>query len=146
MPCKDLLLKYLHDRGLRFTPQRELVLAVMHQLEAPATVDEIYDRVHAVSASVNISTVYRSLELFREIQLVSVFDPGDGKRRYEHVGTEPPHHHLVCQECGCVIPLAQDEAEEFWAYIADTYGFAAEPGNLTISGRCVNCREVDRQI
>ena len=139
MSCKKLLIQYLHDRGLRLTPQRELVLSVMHQIEAPSTAEEIYERVHAVSSSVDISTVYRTLDLFQEFQLVSVFDPGDGKRRYEHLGAEAPHHHLVCQDCGKVIPVALGELQSLASYLADMYGFVIDASGLTIPGLCASC-------
>jgi Fur family ferric uptake transcriptional regulator len=139
MSCEELFLERLRARGLRLTPQRELVLAALHQLDGPATVDEIYARVHALSASVDISTVYRTLELFQEFQLVSSFDPGDGKRRYEHLGVEAPHHHLVCRACGQVIPVAQADLRPLAEHLAEAYGFIVDEGDLTISGLCATC-------
>jgi Fur family ferric uptake transcriptional regulator len=139
MSCEELLLEHLRARGLRLTPQRELVLAALHKLDAPETVEEIHARVHAVSASVDISTVYRTLELFQEFQLVSSFDPGDGKRRYEHLGVEAPHHHLVCRACGRMIPIAQADLHPLAEHLAEAYGFIADDGDLTISGLCAAC-------
>lgn len=139
MSCEELLLARLRARGLRLTPQRELVLAALHHVEGPATAEEIYARVHAVSASVDISTVYRTLELFQEFQLVSSFDPGDGKRRYEHLGVEAPHHHLVCRVCGQMIPITHRDVRPLTEYLAATYGFVVDEGDLTISGLCAPC-------
>lgn len=139
MACKELLIQHLRERGLRLTPQRELVLAVMHQIEAPSTAEEIYERVHALSSSVDISTVYRTLDLFQEFQLVSVFDPGDGKRRYEHLGVEAPHHHLVCQGCGRVIQVALEALQPLTAQLTATHGFVIDPAGLTIPGLCATC-------
>jgi len=140
MACEERLLEHLRARGLRLTPQRELVLAALHHVEGPATAEEIYTRVHAISASVDISTVYRTLELFQEFQLVSSFDPGDGKRRYEHLGVEAPHHHLVCRVCGQVIPIAQADLHPLAAHLAAVYGFTVDEGDLTIPGLCATCR------
>ena len=139
MSCEELLLERLRERGLRLTPQRELVLAALHQLDGPATVEEIYTRVHAVSTSVDISTVYRTLELFQEFQLVSSFDSGDGKRCYEHLGVEAPHHHLVCRACGQVIPITQADLHPLAEHLTETYGFVVDEGDLTISGLCATC-------
>ncbi|MBN1874848.1 MAG: transcriptional repressor [Anaerolineae bacterium] len=140
MSCEKLLQQNLRQRGLRLTPQRELVLSVLHQLEAPATVDEIYARVHTRSSSVDISTIYRTLELFQEFQLVESFDPGDGIRRYEHLGHEAPHHHLVCQICNKVIPIPLTELEDLNDYLTKTYGFVLSEG-LTLPGTCKHCNE-----
>ncbi|MFN2110047.1 MAG: Fur family transcriptional regulator [Anaerolineae bacterium] len=144
MSCEELLLECLRERGLRLTPQRELVLAALHQLDGPATVEEIHARVHAVSTSVDISTVYRTLELFQEFQLVSSFDSGDGKRRYEHLGVEAPHHHLVCRACGQVIPVAQADLHPLAEHLVETYGFVVDEGDLTISGLCAACHAAER--
>jgi len=71
--------------------------------------------------------------------LIAVFDPGDGKRRYEHLGVEAPHHHLVCHACGKVIQVALDELQPLTAYLAETYGFVTDPAGLTIPGLCAAC-------
>ena len=139
MSCKELFVRQLRERGLRLTPQRELVLTVMHQLEAPSTAEEIYARVHAVSASVDISTVYRTLDLFQELQLVAAFDPGDGLRRYEHLGIEAPHHHLVCRSCGKVSDVALETLQPLVEHLTATSGFVADAAGLTISGLCETC-------
>ena len=139
MSCEEHFIRELRARGLRLTPQRELVLAVMHQLEAPSTAEDIYARVHAVSASVDISTVYRTLELFRELRLVAAFDPGDGLRRYEHLGVEAPHHHLVCRSCGKVIEVALEEFQAVIDHLRATLGFLADAVGLTIPGLCATC-------
>lgn len=140
MSCQELLHQHLHDRGLRITPQRELVLTVMHQISEPSTTEEIYERVHAINRSVDISTVYRTLELFQEFQLICAFDPGDGKRRYEHLGVKAPHHHLVCQSCGKVIRVTLEKLEFLVTYLAETHDFAVDPAGLTLPGQCASCQ------
>jgi Fur family ferric uptake transcriptional regulator len=139
MSCKEHFIHQLRARGLRLTPQRELVLNVMHQLEAPSTAEEIYARVHAVSASVDISTVYRTLELFQELHLVAAFDPGDGLRRYEHLGVAAPHHHLVCRSCGKVVQVALEDFQPLVDDLTATSGFVPDAVGLTIPGLCTSC-------
>jgi Fe2+ or Zn2+ uptake regulation protein len=90
MSCEKLLRDYLRKRGLRLTHQRELVLSVLHELEAPATAEEIFARVHTRSHNVDISTVYRTLELFQELRLVSGFDAGMAFRRTNIWASLPP--------------------------------------------------------
>jgi Fur family ferric uptake transcriptional regulator len=140
MSCEKLLRQHLQERGLRFTPQRELILDALHQIETPATAEEIYERVHTISSSVDISTVYRTLELFQEFNLVSAFDLGDGIRRYEHLGVEAPHHHLICQTCGKVEAVAIDELQPLMHHLIEVYGFVPDANGLTIPGQCKACR------
>ncbi len=142
MSCENLFRQRLRERGLRLTPQRELVLAVMHQLEAPATAEEIYTRVKAVNRGVDISTVYRTLELLREFRLVEVFDTG-GIRKYEHLGLEPPHHHLVCRRCGKSIAIPMEALQELADRLERQYGFALTDEGLTLLGLCATCREAN---
>lgn len=141
MSCEKLLRDYLRQRGLRLTHQRELVLSVLHELEAPTTAEEIFARVRIRSQNIDISTVYRTLELFQELQLVSGFDAGDGIRRYEHLGVAAPHHHLVCQTCGKSLSVPLAELASLTAYLAETYHFATDPGGLTLSGVCATCQK-----
>jgi Fur family ferric uptake transcriptional regulator len=105
MACEKVFLHKLRERGFRLTPQREMVLSAMHEIKGLTTADEIHARVQEQSSAVDISTVYRTLELLQEFQLVACVDPGDGQHRYELLGIHGPHIHLVCQACGEVSHL-----------------------------------------
>ena len=85
MSCEQVFLEQLRERGFRLTPQREMVLSVMHQIEDFATAEEIYDRVQVLSSAVDISTVYRTLELLQEFHLVGC------KRRHRQELQKLPH-------------------------------------------------------
>lgn len=140
MSCKEIFLKQLHEAGFRFTPQREKVLDILHDIEGHATVEEIYDRVQAFSSSVDISTVYRTLELLQDFGFVGVIDLGDGQRRYELVGVHTPHHHLLCRCCGELVEIEPKELEPLIEHLRQVYGFAAEPCDLVIHGVCRKCQ------
>lgn len=139
MSCEELFLKKLRERGFRLTPQREIVLHVMHQIETLATAEEIFRRVQDMSNAIDISTVYRTLELLQEFQMVSVVDPGDGQRRYELVGVHGPHIHLVCQDCREVIPIDPDEFQEFVDHIRQRHGFTIDISQVSLPGYCNAC-------
>jgi len=139
MSCEELFLKQLRERGLRFTPQREMVLAVMHQIEGLATAGEVYARVRDITSSVDLSTVYRTLDLLQELQLVASIDTGDGQRRYKHLGVHGPHLHLVCRSCGDVLGIELEETQAFTDYLAEAHGFEAELGHVIIPGLCREC-------
>ena len=113
MACEEVFIQQLRERGFRLTPQREMILSVLHDIEGLATVDEIYGRVQALSTSVDISTVYRTLDLLQDFDLVSCVDAGDDQRRYELLGIHGPHLHLVCHGCGRVIGADLDAARAF---------------------------------
>jgi Fur family ferric uptake transcriptional regulator len=140
MSCEEFFLAQLRERGFRLTPQREMVLSVMHQVEGWVTADEVYERVQAISSSVDISTVYRTLELLQDFNMVAVVEPGDGQRRYELLGVHGPHLHLICQRCGAVVGMPLDPLRDFESHVAQQYHFQLDSEHLTLPGWCVECR------
>jgi Fur family transcriptional regulator, ferric uptake regulator len=127
----------LHSLGYRLTPQRQLVLEAVERLRH-ATPDEILAEVQAHSRAVNVSTVYRTLEVLEELGLVRHTHLSDRAPTYHSV-TDHEHFHLVCRNCrkvmsvdpGVVAPLAERlEAE---------HGFVLDIGHLAVFGRCVDC-------
>jgi Fur family transcriptional regulator, ferric uptake regulator len=139
MACEQVFIQQLHERGFRLTPQREMILSVLHDIEGLATAEEIYGRVQRLSSSVDISTVYRTLDLLQEFDLVSCVDPGDEQRRYELLGIHGPHMHLVCQACGQVIGADLEVAEAFGQRLLAEYGFQAALDHLSVPGLCAAC-------
>jgi Fur family ferric uptake transcriptional regulator len=139
MACEEVFLRELHERGFRLTPQREMVLSVMHQVEGMATADEIYGRVQERSAAVDISTVYRTLDLLQEFRMVACVDPGDGQHRYELLGVHGPHVHLVCQECGALIGVELEVVQPLAERLLAAHGFALDLDGLTLPGLCRHC-------
>jgi Fur family ferric uptake transcriptional regulator len=141
MTCQEVFFKQLRERGFRLTPQREMVLSALHEIEGFATADEIYERVSALSSSVDISTVYRTLELLQDFHLVASVDPGDGQRRYELLGLHGQHFHLVCRSCGGIIGVEPRAIESFAAGMKKQYDFEIDLEHLSIPGLCQDCTE-----
>jgi len=139
MACEKVFVRELRERGFRLTPQREMVLSAMHEVDGLATADEIYGRVRELSAAVDISTVYRTLDLLQEFKIVACVDPGDGQNRYELLGVHGPHIHLVCQLCGAVIGIERDKAQPFARRLLADHGFAIDLDRLAIPGLCREC-------
>ncbi|MCL7452152.1 MAG: transcriptional repressor [Anaerolineae bacterium] len=141
MACEQVFIRQLRERGFRLTPQREMILSVLHDIDGLATADEIYGRVHSISSSVDISTVYRTLDLLQGLDLVSCVDAGDDQRRYELLGVHGPHLHLVCQGCGQVIAADLEMAQAFAERLNVEYGFQAALDHLSIPGLCPACAD-----
>jgi Fur family ferric uptake transcriptional regulator len=141
MSCEQALFEQLRNRGFRLTPQREMVLSVMHKMEDFATAEQIYDRVQELSTSVDISTIYRTLDLFQDFHVVATLDSGDGQRRFRLSVTDGHHLHLVCRACGAVIGLDHDQAQTILHCLNAERGFQADLENLTIPGLCRDCHQ-----
>ena len=140
MCCEEIFLKRLQDRGFRLTPQRDVILQAMHHVDGHATAEEIHGKVHSISSAIDISTVYRTLELLQELHLVAAVDLGDGQRRYELLGDRPPHPHLHCRLCGKLVRIDESKIRPLIDCVGEMYGFRAEPSHLIMPGVCQECR------
>lgn len=126
-------------RGYRLTPQRMMILEAVEAAEDHISAEEIYTRVCARYPHLNISTVYRTLELLKELGLVTETDMGDGRVRYHSI-RKGHHHHLVCQRCGQIIDLDESVLSPLKDALSREYSFDADLKHLAIFGRCSQCR------
>ena len=129
----------LREQGYRLTPQRLMILSAIESSDAHISAEEIYAQVVAKYPHVNISTVYRTLELLKRLGLVTETDFGEGRVRYHPAG-KGHHHHLVCQECGAIIDLDESVLTPVKDVLLREYKFSADLRHLAIFGRCVKCR------
>ncbi|HEX6517215.1 MAG TPA: Fur family transcriptional regulator [Nocardioidaceae bacterium] len=127
----------LREKGYRLTPQRELVLRAVERL-GHATPDEVLAAVREESEAVNISTVYRTLELLEELGLVRHAHLTDRAPTYHSTST-PDHVHLVCRGCGAVTEVAPEVITPLTDALAARYGFTTDVGHLTVFGTCSRC-------
>ncbi len=135
MSCHEVL----QEKGHRLTPQRMLVIEALHNADAHISAEEIYGQLHSRYPYANISTVYRTLELLKELNLVAETNFGEGRVRY-HVAEKGRHHHLVCYNCGKVIDLDESTLYPLKDTLLHDYGFDADLRHLAISGKCSGCR------
>ena len=84
----------LRELGYRLTPQRMLILAALRDSDDHISAEEIHARVRAKYPHVNISTVYRTLELLKSLGLVTETDLGEGRVRYHFAAGSPSPSHL----------------------------------------------------
>jgi len=128
----------LSELGYRLTPQRMMILSAIENSDDHISAEEIYAQVVAKYSNVNISTVYRTLELLKRLGLVTETDLGEGRVRY-HPADKGHHHHLVCKECGAIIDLNESVMTPVKDTLLREYKFIADLEHLAIFGRCVNC-------
>jgi Fur family ferric uptake transcriptional regulator len=127
----------LRAQGYRLTPQRQLVLQAVTALRH-GTPDEICSEVQRTAGGVNISTVYRTLELLEELGLVTHTHLGHGPPTY-HAATDEDHLHLVCRDCGAVIETDASVADALVRELAERHGFETDVAHFAIYGRCRGC-------
>jgi Fur family transcriptional regulator, ferric uptake regulator len=128
----------LRAGGYRVTPQRQLVLEAVARLEH-ATPEEICGEVRQTARGVNVSTVYRTLELLEQLGLVKHTHIHHGAPSY-HVADDAGHVHLVCRQCEQVIQVDQAAVGPLVAALERSHGFQTDVGHLTVFGVCASCR------
>jgi Fur family ferric uptake transcriptional regulator len=131
------LAEELRSRGLRLTAQRQLVLEAVYAL-GHATPDQVHAQVARTAAGVNITTVYRTLELLEELGLVTHAHLSHGAPTYHGV-LEKPHVHLVCRGCGHVGEVSSDVVKGLAETLERDQSFLIDLGHIALFGVCGQC-------
>ena len=142
----------LKEKGLKVTNQRLLVLQVLAEHgDEHMTAEDIFELVKEDYPEIGLATIYRTVQLLLDMQLVDRFMLDDGCVRYEigdfldeQEGHRHHHHHLICTECGSVSAFRDDLLEDLEAYIEKETGFQVTDHELKFYGVCKKCREEKR--
>lgn len=138
----DDLVHLLRSSDQRATPQRLMILAVLQGAENHLTADEVFQRLGPMASALNRSTVYRTLERFRDAGIVSETDLGGGVRVYELLDMQR-HHHLICHRCNGMIEMDDETVETMRTDIRTRYGFEPQIDHLAVWGVCARCAECE---
>jgi Fur family ferric uptake transcriptional regulator len=126
----------LQELGYRLTPQRTLVWDVLRQNGGHMSAEEVCEQVQRTFSNVNISTVYRTLDLLVSLGLVKETLLAPGYRSFE-IEEDVPHHHLVCRDCGAVEHIHDEDLAGLPGSLKGASGFTAS--EVTVFGRCSRC-------
>jgi Fur family ferric uptake transcriptional regulator len=136
----EILRQRLRDRGLRWTPQRRALVAVLAETEGHVTGAELVERCRQRDPATIPSTVYRTLDVLEELGIVRHGHGPDGREEY-HVLPGAVHGHLHCKTCGASWEIGADEAAAVVASLDAERGFEVDLSHVTIVGRCRACRD-----
>jgi len=133
----------------KLTPKREHVLKILiENKDKHLSAEEVYNLVKLRAPDVGLATVYRTLELFTNFDIIHSMDFGDGRKRYEF-GTESNdghrHHHLICTHCGRITEVNEDLLEELEQRVTQRYDFEITDHELKIFGWCRKCTGQDKE-
>ncbi|MGE0151894.1 MAG: Fur family transcriptional regulator [Reyranellaceae bacterium] len=110
------------ERGLKMTEQRRVIARVLSDSSDHPDVEQLYRRVTAIDPRISIATVYRTVRLFEEADILEKHDFGDGRARYEEA-PEEHHDHLIDVQTGKVIEFTDPQIEELQKAIARKLGY-----------------------
>jgi len=121
------------QKGIRMTEQRRVIAKVLSNAKDHPTVEELYNRANKLDKNISIATVYRTVKLFEENNVIERHEFGDGISRYEPIPDEH-HDHLIDVRNGKVIEFVNNEIEELQKKIADELGYILVDHRLELYG------------
>jgi Fur family ferric uptake transcriptional regulator len=110
------------DRGLKMTEQRRVVARVLSDAADHPDVEQVYRRASKIDPHISIATVYRTVRLFEEANILARHDFGDGRARYEEMPSDH-HDHLIDVQTGRVIEFRNEEIEKLQRFVASELGY-----------------------
>lgn len=136
---EEVFREYLRKKGLKFTPERKMVLKYVFALHKHFDVDQIYENMHHNGGRLSRATIYRTLPLLVESGLIKEAMYCQGRATYEHIFGHDHHDHLVCIKCGKVIEFKEEKIEKLQDSICKKYEFEPVEHKLGIRGYCKRC-------
>jgi len=121
------------EKGMKMTEQRRIIARVLSSADDHPDVEAVYRRASKLDPKISIATVYRTVRLFEEANIVERHDFGDGRSRYEEA-TDEHHDHLIDIQSGKVIEFQNAEIEELQEKIAKKHGMKLVGHRLELYG------------
>lgn len=136
----------LRRRGYRLTPQRHLVLRALERAEHHLSAEDILQHVQADCPGISLSTVYRTLEVLGDLDLVSELRLRSDRRVYELAGEAGGHCHLICRECAAITHARGPDLQALRAQVEAETRFADMTVDLVASGICPSCEAARSRV
>ncbi|MBW2122331.1 MAG: transcriptional repressor [Deltaproteobacteria bacterium] len=131
--------QYIKQKGLRNTPEREMIIREIFSLHDHFDVDELFLRLRNKKKVISKASIYRTIPLLIESGLIKEVYFEDGHFHYEHIYGHRGHSHLRCACCGRIVEFPEDEIVELGNRIGGKYGFAITSYRFELLGYCPQC-------
>ena len=125
--------EFLKTRGLRFTPERNIILKMIISFNDHFDVELLYDKIKQSNTLLSRATVYRAIPLFLDSGLIKESLRCSGRINYDD--------HLICIKCGAIIEFKDDKIEEYQDNVCKKYNFKPIDHKLGIRGYCSKCQK-----
>lgn len=133
--------EFIRRKGLRRTVQREQIVNVVFSRDEHFTAEELFDRVRKVDTETSRATVYRTLGLLVEADLLRQIDLGENQVTYDpNFLNKPSHNHLVCIDCGKVVEFEDENVDSQTASVSRRLGFTTIRQSIKIEANCEQLR------
>ncbi|MCI2018714.1 MAG: transcriptional repressor [Lentilactobacillus buchneri] len=139
----DVSLKRLKKKGIRITPQREIILTYLIGHHNHPSVETIRDGIDEKLPNLSVATIYNTLKLFVDNGLVIELPNKDGGLRYDFFGV--PHYHAICENCGKIFDIFDESYPDIVAHVQkvarEKVGFTVTGTQLEVTGICPKCEK-----
>lgn len=134
--------KILKESGLKYTRQREIVLNILYHSDMHFTPESLYMEIKRKEPNLNvgIATVYRTLNLLEDSQMVTSLSFGAAGKKFE-LANKPHHDHLICKNCGKIVEFENSIVERQQALIAKEHKFKLTGHLMQLYGICETCAQ-----
>lgn len=139
--------KILKESGLKYTKQREIVLNILYHSDTHYTPEALYLEVKRREPDLNIgiATVYRTLNLLEESEIVTSISFGIAGKKFE-LANKPHHDHMICKNCGKIVEFENSIIERQQAIIAREYKFKLTGHLMQLYGICDDCTNTKTRL
>jgi len=131
--------EFIRGKGLRYTPERELIITEIFSTHDHFDVDELYLRLRRKNKRVSKASIYRTIPLLIESGLIKEVYFENGHLHYEHIYGHKQHCHFRCMGCGKIVEFPDDEIVRIQNEISKRYGFAVTSHRFELLGYCPVC-------
>lgn len=133
------LAEYLRDKGLKFTPERRLILEEVRRMRNHFEAEDIVSRIRERGRRVSRASVYRTLPLLVDSGLLREVHSMEKHSHFEHIFGHEHHDHLICKVCGKTVEFLDPQIEELQDRVCAEHGFQLDFHKLEITGICGKC-------
>ena len=140
----DHLRDVFRATGRRLTSQRRLIMEVLEKSEEHLDAESLYDKAKVHSPDISLATVYRTLSVLKEMELVEEHRLGEERSHYEPV-RDSPHYHFTCLGCGKVIEFDTPLVAQVGQDLGEREGLRVTVAHLHLSGYCTQCQKQRRR-
>jgi Fur family ferric uptake transcriptional regulator len=132
--------EFLEKKDLKLTSQRRTILKVAFETNGHFSAEKLLELSKQADSTISKATVYRTLALLKESQILEEQDFGDGKKMYERAQGRKHHDHLICIRCGKIIEFQNDPIERLQNAEAQKQKFKIVYHSLKLFGFCNSCQ------
>jgi Fur family peroxide stress response transcriptional regulator len=134
-----LIVEAIRNKGFKATPQRIAICRIALNDRDHPTAQNIYDKVQKEHPTVSLATVYKTLQMLEELNLISEICLSSGQTRYDPLMYS--HINLICTQCGRIEDIEDSRTQNIMENIASAAKFTMTAQPISVYGICANCRK-----